>query len=229
MAYTRIAAVPRHLIIPLTIALDHFFIHARPGAPEAEILSALGLVEGTPNVHPGQGTANRRFFFSNSMLELIYIRDEDEAAGGAARDLKMLERSRSAGASPFGLVFRPASPAEPVPFAGWPYSADYLPDGTHFHIGENSERLEEPLCIVMPHGFGPPARQPAQRPPFTTVSSIRIGVPVNGPSAVLAAIDGVGPLSLALGEPHLLELAFNAGAAGQERDIRPTLPLIIRW
>ena len=213
----------------MTIALDHFFVHSRPGAPEADILVALGLVEGTPNVHPGQGTANRRFFFSNSMLELIYIRDEDEAAGGAAADLKMVERRRSSGASPFGLVFRPGSPADPPPFPGWPYGAEYLPDGTHFHIGDNSGRLEEPLCIVMPHGFRSTARQPDPRPPFTTVTSIRIGVPVNKSSAVLAAIDGVGPLSITPGEPHLLELVFNAGATGQARDIRPDLPLIIRW
>lgn len=213
----------------MTIALNHFFVRSRPGAPEADILVALGLVEGTPNVHPGQGTANRRFFFSNSMLELIYIRDEGEAAGGAAKDLKMLERSRSTGASPFGLVFRPGSPAEPLPFPGWPYSAEYLPDGTHFHIGENSNRLNEPLCIVMPCNFPPPPRQPAQRAPFTTVTSIRIGMPATQPSAVLEAINGVGALSLALGEPHLMELEFNAGAAGQERDIRPALPLVIRW
>jgi hypothetical protein len=213
----------------MTIALDHFFVHSRPGAPEADILVALGLVEGTPNVHPGQGTANRRFFFSNSMLELIYIRDEDEAAGGAAKDLKMVERWRSAGASPFGLVFRPGSPADPLPFPGWPYAADYLPGGTHFHIGENSGRLEEPLCIVMPHGFRSTARQTDPRPPFTTVTSIRIGMPATQPSAVLAAINGIAPLSIALGHPHLMELEFDAGAAGQERDIRPTLPLIVRW
>lgn len=46
----------------MTIELEHFFIRVRPAAPEADILAAMGLVEGTPNVHPGQGTANRRFF-----------------------------------------------------------------------------------------------------------------------------------------------------------------------
>ena len=46
-----------------TMHLDHIFIRARPGAPEAEALKAFGLTEGSPNRHPGQGTANRRFFF----------------------------------------------------------------------------------------------------------------------------------------------------------------------
>ena len=30
-------------------------------------LIRLGLREGSPNQHPGQGTANRRFFFANSI------------------------------------------------------------------------------------------------------------------------------------------------------------------
>ncbi len=47
----------------MTIELDHFFILTDPGAPQAELLTEIGLVEGTPNDHPGQGTANRRFFF----------------------------------------------------------------------------------------------------------------------------------------------------------------------
>jgi hypothetical protein len=141
----------------------------------------------------------------------------------------MLERSRSAAASPFGLVFRATSPAEAPPFPGWCYFAEYLPDGTHFHIGENAERLEEPLCIMMPCNFPRPPRQPDPLPPFTTVTAIRVSVPANKPSTVLAAIDGVGPVSIASGEPHLLEIEFNEGAAGQARDIRPALPLLIRW
>jgi hypothetical protein len=217
----------------MAIELDHFFILTQPGAPAGDRLVALGLIEGTPNVHPGQGTANRRFFFANAMLELIYIRDGDEAAAGAAGRLKLIERSRSAAASPFGLVFRSTasptlSPAVP-PFPGWRYAADYLPDGSHFHIGENADRLDEPLCIVLPADFPARSHQPAPRDPFTTIDSIRISVPAMHSSPVLAAVSGVGPLSIATGERPLMELRFNESAAGQEKDLRPQLPLIIRW
>lgn len=209
--------------------LDHFFVITHPGAPEGDTLASLGLVEGTANVHPGQGTANRRFFFANAMLELIYLRDEQEAAAGAAGGLKLLERAQSAAASPFGLVFRSTAPPSQPPFPGWRYAADYLPDGSHFHIGENSDRFDEPLCIVMPSSIPAPAQQPAPRQPFTTVTSVRIGVPVASLSPVLAAVSGIGPLTIALGQPHLMELEFNDGAAGQGRDLRSALPLIIRW
>ena len=213
----------------MTIELDHVFVITRPGAPEAESLAAIRMVEGTPNVHPGQGTANRRFFFANAMLELIYVCDEREAATGAAGKLRMVERARYADASPFGLVFRVTAPATPPPFPGWRYAADYLPDGSHFHIGENADCCEEPLCIVMPSSISGPSRQPAPRHPFTTVTAVRIGVPATPPSPVLAAVSGIGPLSIAPGQPHLMELEVNDGTAGQEKDLHPELPLVIRW
>jgi len=46
----------------MPIELDHVFICTAPGAPCAEEIVQLGLHEGAPNQHPGQGTANRRFF-----------------------------------------------------------------------------------------------------------------------------------------------------------------------
>ncbi len=44
--------------------LDHLFLCCSEGAPEAATLVRRGPTEGSSNTHPGQGTANRRFFFS---------------------------------------------------------------------------------------------------------------------------------------------------------------------
>jgi Glyoxalase-like domain len=55
--------------------VDHAFIACSPGAPEAGALLRLGFIEGQGNTHPGQGTANRRFFFENFMLELLWVAD----------------------------------------------------------------------------------------------------------------------------------------------------------
>jgi len=59
--------------------LDHLFVCLSRGAPEADNLTRFGLIEGPRNIHPGQGTANRRFFFENAMLELSWVEDPDEA------------------------------------------------------------------------------------------------------------------------------------------------------
>lgn len=63
----------------MAIQLDHVFICTSLDAPAAEQLAAFGLTEGEPNVHPGQGTACRRFFFRNVYLELLWVHDPDEA------------------------------------------------------------------------------------------------------------------------------------------------------
>ena len=73
--------------------VDHVFIRARHGAPEAEVLKAFGLTEGTPNKHPGQGSANRRFFFHNFFIELLWLDDEVEVHSEIARPTLLFEQS----------------------------------------------------------------------------------------------------------------------------------------
>ena len=90
----------------MALQLDHFFILTEAGAPQADFLVDIGMVEGTTNDHPGQGTANRRFFFENTALELLYIRDAEEAMNGPASRLRCVERGAASGASPFGIVVR---------------------------------------------------------------------------------------------------------------------------
>ena len=63
----------------MTLLLDHVFVCTAVGAPEADVLRAAGFAEGPANVHPGKGTACRRFFFENAFLELFWVQDETEA------------------------------------------------------------------------------------------------------------------------------------------------------
>ena len=95
------------------IELDHVFICVDRGAPEAERLIEFGLCEGAPNVHPGQGTANRRFFFQNAMLELLWVEDLQEAQSSRTAPTLLWERwsGRQSGACPFGIIARPANTA----------------------------------------------------------------------------------------------------------------------
>ena len=213
----------------MTIELDHFFVLTDHGAPQAELLSEIGLIEGTANSHPGQGTANRRFFFSNSMLELAYVRDANEAASGPGSHLRLGERAANAGASPFGLVLGGPPGSTNAPFPGWPYHPAYLEADQCFHIGQNSDLLEEPLCVWAPFELPGPTNQPLPTDPFTRISELRISVPVARPSSVLATIAQVERISLQLDEPHGMEVIFNEEEKGQFRDLRPRLPLIIRW
>src|SRR6266480_8139703 len=86
--------------------VDHAFICCSKGAPEADALVALGLIEGSGNRHPGQGTSNRRFFFNNAYVELLWVSNEDEARSSESKGTRLWERcsSRSDGICPFGIL-----------------------------------------------------------------------------------------------------------------------------
>jgi hypothetical protein len=213
----------------MTTALDHFFILTDFGAPQASSLLALGLVEGTANTHPGQGTANRRFFFADAMLELLYLRDLAEAMNGPAARLRLGRRFSSDGASPFGIVLREMPGGAGRPFPGWPYRPDYVDPDQPFLIGDNSSLLEEPLCIVLPGNADLNHGQTRSGDPFGRVSELRLSVPVTEASAVLQALARLDRISLILGAPHCIELIFKRGEAGQSADLRPELPLVLRW
>lgn len=213
----------------MTIELDHFFILTSPGAAEAELLSSTGLVEGPRNRHPGQGTANRRFFFSNTALELIYIDDAGEAQNGPGRGLRIVDRAENHGASPFGIIVKSDDESTDAPFPGWRYCPKYFQTDQCFHIGANSDLLAEPSCICMPHNLPGVDTELRLANAGKTLTELRISVPVDRLSAPLMAIAACELVSIRMNEPHAMELAFNNRAAGKTRDLAPDLPLIVHW
>src|SRR5271163_2159594 len=94
----------------MPLEVDHACIACASGAPEGDALLRAGFVEGSANTHPGQGTANRRFFFENFMLELIWVADPAEAQSAQTRRTRLWDRCsrRESAVSPFGIVFRAA-------------------------------------------------------------------------------------------------------------------------
>jgi len=213
----------------MSLKLDHFFILTSPGAPEAELLVDLGMVEGTPNTHPGQGTANRRFFFADAALELIFLADEDEARSGAGHGMRIVDRLSMPGASPFGIILRATDDVASRTFPGWPYQPDFFEQGCFFLVGDNSDLLTEPSCILMPQNLPVSSGQQLSSEPFASVSEIRVGVPATDASAALQTASAVERVSVLPGQPHLMELIFGAEQIGEQRDLRPDLPLIVRW
>ena len=216
--------------------LDHFFICvSEGGGPEADRLSALGLVEGAPNTHPGQGTACRRFFFANAYLELLWVSDAAEAQAAPADRLRLWERwtGRLTGTCPFGVCLRPIQPgANGLPFDAWEYRPSYLPSPLCIHIEANSSSVERPSLFYLSFGRWPdsrpaPDRQPMRHP--VGFQEITRGL-VRGPH--LSQADGTGfagAIAFQTGEEHLMEVGFDGEQAGLRADLRPLLPLVFHW
>ena len=103
--------------------LDHLFLAVPDRGACGDPLVAFGLTEGSGNRHEGQGTANRRFFFPNLMLEILWVEDEREARSALTGPMGLFERCREAGASPFGVGIRAEGP---LSFPAWEYRPRYL-------------------------------------------------------------------------------------------------------
>ena len=154
----------------MKLELDHFFILVEPQARVANLLVDLGLEESFSRLHKGQGTSNRCFSFSNSKLELLWLRDEEEANNGPAHNMRFPQRAGNPDASPFGLIFnRKETSNLEMPFDGWSYQPDYFPAPMAFHVGNNSENLTEPLCIYIP--FMEPADREIEQGKFKSISN----------------------------------------------------------
>lgn len=194
----------------------------------------LGLSEGSPNTHPGQGTSNRRFFFGNAFLEPLWVSDPVEARSEQTRRTKLWERwsQRRSGACPFAIVFRPsgADTGSP-PFATWSYHPNYLPPGLAIEFAEGVP-LEEPELVHLPflRRSGPPAHEPTEHAlPIRQVCGVTVSLPSNKAhlSQPSQAALSAGLVGYRFAQEHVLELSF---LASQETvfDLRPTLPLLLR-
>ena len=224
--------------VGVPIEIDHLFICTDRPAAEAARLSALGLCEGSPNSHPGQGTANRRFFFHNAMLELLYLVDAAEADSDLTRPTGLharLTAPTGAHVSPFGECFRPRDPARPeCPFPAWDYRPGYLPPALGISVA--MAPLREPMWFHLAFGVRPERVPPPQRQPLLHAAGLReitsVALVVAGreplSAAAQCAIDAAG-LSLRQGGEPLLEIGFDHRVQRQTRDLRPGLPLLLHW
>jgi hypothetical protein len=207
--------------------LDHVFVCTEVGAPEAAALARVGLAEGSPNTHPGQGTACRRFFFHNAYLELVWVNDADEARSDLAAPTRLWERwsGRGRQACPFALVFRGEAP----PFETWKYRPRYLPPGTAIEVATGTALTDPELFYIASAGRPDQVRrQPIDHAlPLREVSRVEIRVP-EPPSAAVRSAEAAGLLGLREGD-YLMELVFDGESAGRHADLRPGLPLVLRW
>lgn len=215
----------------MALYLDHAYITCSVGAPEAQVLLDHGFAEGSPNIHPGQGTANRRFFFANFMLELLWVADPAEAAADAVRHTGLWERwsRRDEGASRFGIVYGGVpAPDSQLPFTTRSYRPAYLPPPMSIEIVQGLTPVEPTLFWIPSLRVEPPKRSEPMnhRAPVRSVTRTVIGLAdVHFLSEAARRVREAGLLDLVEAPSPVLEVHFQGGQESSI-DCRPGLPLV---
>ena len=229
---------------------DHIFIWVSPGAPEAAVLQKSGLyADGRVHKHVGQGTSSMVFLFENAYLELIWV-DEPETARRRSQDMgtDLLARVawRQTGASPFGVgLHQRATVNSDLPFPTKKYWAEWMKPDTFISIAESSVNLKEPFYFVVPYYIAVPSAeqlkalldsQPDYRKNFTHALGVRrlTGIQITSNRAgkfseTASMLSKNGVVVINRGKTSHAELTFDGGAQGKALDVRPTLPLILKY
>jgi hypothetical protein len=213
----------------MRIELDHLFVCTTPGAPEAEKFIQFGLQEGPPNLHPGQGTANRRFAFANAMIDLLWVSDAEEAQSQATKRTLLWERwsGRERGASPFGICVRPGDSQDTgTPFPGWEYRTSFLPEPLFLHIGD--ARIEEPMWVYLSFMRRSQREQWFIEHPvgIREITGLTLTTPVSLCSPAARKIVESGTLATRTGARSLLEIEFDGNRRKASMDFRPHMPVV---
>jgi hypothetical protein len=230
------------------VEVDHVFIATRPGAPEAAALRAAGFrVPERVSRHTGGGTASVNILFENAYLELLYA---DSTAGDAASSpadrahWRRVFAWRESGASPIGVGLRRragAPDALPFPTERMPPQPWMRPDMEMRLVTTLRDSLA-PGVFVVPRSMGLPAWIDRMGRDSTGASLLEHPLGVRRLTAVRVVVahpDGMAPsvrrlhdagvLRVEPGAAPLVELTFDGGARGATKDLRPTLPLLVRY
>ena len=217
------------------LELDHVVIFSAVDAPEAKRLEELGL-QGFGGVtrHGDLGSASTSFFFSNlRYLELLWIHDEE----AARRNFEPLTMNtiprmhwRESGASPINLMLRRRQPGanDPPPF---PVHQLQFGDTS---VGFNGESLAEPCYGLVPEemsfrGFRANIQDLPHPLGVKHLTGVTVTIASKSLSPIAQRVRENGIVTFEFGPEPLATLTFDNGAQGRSIDVRPALPLILKY
>lgn len=132
--------------------VHHIFIFTDDNGAIADELVRFGLAEGSSRMHPGQGTRNRKFYFENFFLEILWVYDEAEIQTELIKSTGLWQRSefRKNNFSPFGLCIVNEDCSDLLFENAFQYQPGYFPPGMTIDVLKNENQPALPWTFRIP-------------------------------------------------------------------------------
>jgi Glyoxalase-like domain len=132
--------------------IDHIFIFTDDNGKVADQLIEFGLSEGSSRVHVGQGTTNRKFYFSNFFLEILWVHNHNETKSALIEPTGLWQRAnfKENNFSPFGLCLVNTDETNPLFENAYQYQPEYFPQGLSIDILKNDTQPNLPWTFRLP-------------------------------------------------------------------------------
>ncbi|MEO0468003.1 MAG: VOC family protein [Bacteroidota bacterium] len=215
------------------MTIDHIFICSSRQGEEANELVEFGLTEGSSRVHPGQGTTNRKFYFDNFFLEILWAHDKGELKGSPTAETRLWERIefRESGAARFGLCLVNTPETDPLFSQAHRYQPQYFPEGMAIDVCAFPHQLSLPWTFRLPFkGQKKKADEPREHPKsLEKLTKAIFQLPRKAMhEGMVQQLDGSSQIAFCEGHESHLGLVFDEGKRGEECHF-PALALSIYY
>jgi hypothetical protein len=236
-----LAAVNTAARVPPRIQFDHVWIMVSPNAPERAALERAGFqIAKDVNRHEGQGTASITVEFENSYLELMWPDSTVPVEPGlerAAEKFRQRMRWRTSGWCPIGVGLRRTTLSnDALPFPTWTWTAEWMPKGSVMEMLTPRDDTHSPALYLEPPGLTNTGEQAKRGSLYhhsigsRRITAVRLISPKTyQPIASLKYLQAQHLLTVHQGDEWLLELTLDGGRQTKSRDLRPHLPLVVRY
>jgi hypothetical protein len=212
--------------------VDHIFIFSDKQGNEADELIDFGFTEGSSRVHVGQGTTNRKFYFENFFLEILWVINESEIKSHSVAPTKLWERSNFAknGISPFGLCLVNTDDTNVLFENSLKYQPDYFPKGLEIEVLTNEKNSYLPWTFRLP--FKSKKKKTTEpiihKNGISALTKVEFGILFSDQNDYLLNLVGEKSISFNQNLAHNLTLIFDDNKRNKTK-IFDTLPLIIKY
>jgi hypothetical protein len=202
--------------------IDHIFIFTDDNGKVADELVQFGLTEGSNRIHVGQGTTNRKFYFDNFFLEILWVHNVDEITSDKTKPMGLWQRAayKTNGFSPFGLCLVNTNDTEPIFKNAFNYQPDYFPQGMEIDIIKNEDQKHLPWTFRLPFkGQKKPENEPTKhKNNIAVLTNAIFEYPSIAENSFLNHFKNQNNIQFVQSSKHWLNLIFDNGKQGKKQN-----------